>query len=180
MRAISLYIIVFSFMFAIFSPSSYALDTVLGWGKVNMQGAIIDTSCTIAVKNEDQTIDMDVVSIGDLVRDGQGRSKLFSIKLVNCILERPDDNSPGWKHFQVTFDGAAIGDLFVVLGNASGIALQLTDKAGMIARPGVPLPPQDVIRGEVQLDYTARLVANARELKSGGYSAAVHFKLDYF
>lgn len=145
-----------------------------------MQGAIIDTSCTIAVKNEDQTIDMDVLSISDLARDGQGRSKLFSIKLVNCVLERHDNNSPGWKQFQVTFDGAAIGDLFALLGNASGIALQLTDKAGVIARPGIPLPPQEITRGELQLDYTARLVTNARALKSGGYSAAVHFKLDYF
>ncbi len=179
MRGIRLYVIVFFSIFSIFSPSSYALDTVLGWGKVNMQGAIIDTSCTIAVRNEDQTIDMDVISISDLVRDGQGRSKLFSIKLINCILERAN-NSPGWKQFQVTFDGVAAGDLFAVLGNASGIALQLTDKAGVIARPGVPLPPQDIIRGELQLDYTARLVTNTRVLKSGGYSAAIHFKLDYF
>lgn len=179
-RGIGMNLIVFFFILAIFPPFSYALDGVLGWGKVNMQGAIIDTSCTIAVKNEDQTIDMDVISINDLVRDGQGRSKLFSIKLINCVLERSDNNSPGWKQFQVTFDGAAIGDLFAVLGSASGIALQLTDNAGIIARPGVPLPPQDIIRGELQLDYSARVVANAHAFKSGGYSAAVHFKLDYF
>lgn len=180
MRGIRLYLIVFSFIFSIFSPYSYALDTVLGWGKVNMQGAIIDTSCTIAVRNQDQTIDMDVIAINDLLRDGQGNSKPFSIKLINCVLERADNNSPGWKQFQVTFDGVAAGDLFAVLGNASGIALQLTDKAGVIARPGIPLPPQDIIRGDLQLDYTARLVANTHMLKPGGYSAAVHFKLDYF
>lgn len=180
MRDIRLCLIVFFFMFAVISPYSYAMNSVWGWGKVNMQGAIIDTSCTIAVRNEDQTIDMDVISISDLARDGHGRSKLFSIKLLNCVLEYSNNNSLGWKQFQVTFDGVAIGDLFSVLGDASGIALQLTDKAGVIARPGIPLPPQDIIREGGQLDYIAKLVANTSVLKSGGYSAAIHFKLDYF
>ncbi len=33
-------------------------------------------------------------------------TKPFSIELVNCILERPE-NKPDWKFFQVTFDGYA-------------------------------------------------------------------------
>ncbi|MGJ3356003.1 type 1 fimbrial protein, partial [Providencia sp. Je.9.19] len=41
-----------------------------GHGRVNMQGAIIDTACAIAVESRDQVIDMDVIPFADVLRDG--------------------------------------------------------------------------------------------------------------
>ncbi|WP_049280651.1 fimbrial protein, partial [Serratia marcescens] len=84
-----------------FAPG-YATSAAQGWGKVNMHGAIIDTACAIAAGSRDQTIDMDTLPLGQIIRDGQGMTKPFSIELVNCILERPE-NKPDWKFFQVTF-----------------------------------------------------------------------------
>lgn len=143
-----------------------------------MQGAIIDTACAIAVESREQTIDMETVPLADIVRDGQGRSKPFSIELVNCVLERPGKED--WKQFQVTFDGDAEGDLFGVYGEASGVALRIIDHAGNIASPGKALPLMDITPGDRQLNYTMKLVANNHALKSGEYFSSIRFKLDYF
>ncbi|MEL5519731.1 fimbrial protein [Serratia bockelmannii] len=171
-------VIVVSCLF--FSPafSVLAAGSIAGWGRVNMQGSIIDTACAIAVDSREQTIDMGVLPLSDIIRDGQGRSQPFSIDLVNCITERP--GKEGWKKFQVTFDGEAHGGLFGINGDASGVALQILDTQGNVAMPGKAMPPMDIIPGDSQLNYAMRLVANNHALKAGDYLSSIRFKLDYF
>ncbi|MEX7634932.1 fimbrial protein, partial [Serratia marcescens] len=82
-------------------PATQAAPKVQGWGRVNMQGAIIDTACAIAAGSRDQTIDMDVLPLGNIARDGQGNTRPFTIELINCTFERPKPNLPNWKQFQV-------------------------------------------------------------------------------
>ncbi|CAI1707907.1 PAP fimbrial minor pilin protein precursor [Serratia entomophila] len=173
-------IIVFTCIFITSLMPAMAGNTYFGWGVVNMQGAIIDTACAIAIESRDQSIDMDVVPLADITRDGQGRRKPFSIELVNCELERQQGKKPTWTQFQVTFDGDAEGDLFGVRGEASGIALQITDELGNIALPGRPLPREDIFSGNMRLNYNLRLVANQHALKAGDYFSSIRFKLDYF
>ncbi|HGM6755389.1 TPA: fimbrial protein [Serratia marcescens] len=172
---------VFLVVFCLFSfPANSALadKNVAGWGRVNMHGAIIDTACAIAINGREQTIDMGILPLSDIIRDGQGHSQSFSINLVNCITERP--GKEGWKKFQVTFDGESNGELFGVNGSASGVALQIIDANGNVATPGKAMPTMDIIPGNSQLNYVMRLVANSQALKSGGYLSSIRFKLDYF
>ncbi|WP_421105893.1 fimbrial protein [Serratia marcescens] len=167
-------------MFITTVTPSIAGNTYLGWGAVNMQGAIVDTACAIAIESQDQSIDMDIVPVSDINRDGQGRAKPFSIELVNCVVERQEGRKADWKQFQITFDGDAEGDLFGVRGEASGVALQITDKGGNIVAPGRPLPREDITSENMRLNYYISLVANQHTLKVGEYFSAVRFKLDYF
>ena len=171
-------IIVAPCLLSLFLSVAQATDAIAGWGRVNMQGAIIDTACAIAVESREQTIDMDTVPLADIIRDGQGRSKPFSIDLINCITERPGKED--WKQFQVTFDGEREGDLFGVNGDASGVGLQIIDAGGNIATPGHALPLMDVTPGDRQLNYTLKLVANSHALKAGDYFSSIRFRLDYF
>ncbi|MBU5412431.1 fimbrial protein [Serratia ureilytica] len=151
-----------------------------GWGRVNMQGSIIDTACAIAAGSREQTIDMDTVPVGDIMRDGQGTTRPFSVELINCELSRLDQKLPDWRHFQVTFDGDADGTLFGISGDAKGVALEITDSRGNKAAPGAPLPLGEITPGAMKLDYTMKLVSNSQALKPGGYTSAVRFKLDYY
>ncbi|CAI1500209.1 PAP fimbrial minor pilin protein precursor [Serratia entomophila] len=151
-----------------------------GWGRVNMQGAIIDAACAIDAGSRDQTIDMDVLPVGNIARDGQGNTRAFTIELVNCMLEHPKPDVTDWKQFQVAFDGDADGELFGVRGEAKGIALQITDSLGNIATPGEPLPLRTISPGSMSLNYSIKLVANNQPLHAGGYFSAVRFKLDYY
>ncbi len=151
-----------------------------GEGRVNMQGAIIDTACAIATESREQVIDMSVTPFSDIARDGRGRSVKFNIYLINCVLERSNPALADWRQFQVTFDGNAEGELFGVAGDISGVALRISDAAGNIARPGVPLPLQALVSDNHRLDFMLDLIANHRPLKAGGYFSSVRFKMDYY
>ncbi|HHQ4314452.1 TPA: fimbrial protein [Serratia fonticola] len=151
-----------------------------GWGRVNMQGAVIETACAIDTDSRDQTIDMSVLPLSQIMRDGQGLTRPFSIRLVNCVLDRIDDNLPQWQRFQVTFDGRVDNGLFGVDGQAQGVALQLTDRYGNIIMPGNPTSLPDIVVGERELNYSLRLVSNQQTLRSGEYTSTIRFKMDYY
>lgn len=173
-------VIVFSCMFISILTPALAGSASSGWGVVNMQGAIIETACAIAVESQEQSVDMEVMSLGDIIRDGKGRAKPFTIELINCVIDRQDKKRTGWKKFQVTFDGDAEGNLFSVRGEASGIALKITDQNDKLAQPGRPLAHEDITPGNMKLNYNLHLVANQRVLKAGEFFSAIRFKLDYF
>lgn len=59
------------------------------WGRVNMQGSIIDSACAIATESQEQVIDMDVVPVADILRTGWGNTYPLSIELINCTLTPP-------------------------------------------------------------------------------------------
>lgn len=147
-------------------------------GRVSMQGAVIDSACAIAVESREQTIDMGRVPLSDIIRNGQGRSKDFAIKLINCVLERP--GKINWQQFRIVFDGDADGALFGIHGQASGVGLQITAADGRVITPGELVPATDIVPGDMLLNYTLKLVANRHTLKSGDYFSAIRFRLDYF
>lgn len=151
-----------------------------GAGRVNMQGAVIETACAIDTDSSDQTIDMSVMPLSQIIRDGQGVQHPFEIRLVNCVLGRVDKTQPDWQRFQVTFDGRADNGLFGVEGQARGVALQLADNVGNIATPGEPLPAMDIIAGDHELNYSLRLVSNQQILRAGDYTSTLRFKMDYY
>lgn len=145
-----------------------------------MQGAIIDAACAIAAGSREQVIDMDTVPVADIIRDGRGMARYFSIELINCVLSRAESNRPDWKGFRITFDGEADGGLFGMQGGAKGIGLQISDASGNVATPGSPLPLDHISLGSMRLNYEMRLVANQQPLRAGAYSSAVRFKMDYY
>lgn len=151
-----------------------------GWGRVNMQGAVIETACAIDTNSRDQTIDMSVLPLSQMIRDGHGISRPFSIRLVNCVLDRIDKTLPKWQRFQVTFDGRVDNGLFGVDGAARGVALQLADSYGNIVMPGAPTPFLNITEGDRELNYSLRLVSNQQVLRSGEYTSTIKFKMDYY
>ncbi|WP_413507996.1 fimbrial protein [Serratia proteamaculans] len=157
-----------------------ALAHSAGWGRVNMQGAVIETACAIDINSRDQTIDMSVLPLSQIIRDGQGTSRPFTINLVNCVLARIDKRLPDWQRFQVTFDGREDNGLFSVEGEAQGVALQIADNAGNIASPGEPLPAVAMSEGARQLNYSLRLMGNKQALRAGDYTSTIRFKMDYY
>ncbi|NHB89282.1 fimbrial protein [Photorhabdus tasmaniensis] len=150
-------------------------------GRVNMQGSIIDTPCTIALGNQDQTIGMSSILVGQIILSGHGPVRLLSIQLINCLLTPVLLNRLGGSHFRVTFDGAAVrDDLFSVNGEASGVGLQISDSTGAVVVPGKPMPVEDLQIGSMRLDYTLRLIAAHQVLRAGVFRTMIRFKLDYF
>lgn len=151
-----------------------------GWGKVYMLGSIIETACAIDTSSRDQTIDMGLMPVSIIAREGQSITRPFTIQLVNCTLAKSSKEQPKWQHFQVTFDGKPDAGLFSVHGDAQGIALQISDSQGNIAVPGMALPKGEINVGDIPLKYSLRLVSNSKLLRAGEYFSTVKFKMDYY
>ena len=146
---------------------------------LTMQGSIVETACAIDLGSRDQTIDMGSLSISHLLRDGQGAARPFTIRLVNCSLEKQQGNRPDWQYFRITFDGPHERGLFKVSGQAKGVGLEIRHQDNELSIPGSAMSPQQLTPGTRDLIYQLRLVANQQPLAAGQYNSQLAFKLDY-
>lgn len=163
---------------AVASPAGAAHQ---GQGRVNMQGSIVDVPCAIAVNSRDQTVDLAVLPVGQIMRDGQGPASTFSIQLINCSLQPMRVGRTDWSQFRVTFAGEVTDrELFGVSGHAQGMGIQITDAVGNVAQSGVAMPPGALVAGDTRLDYSLRLVGTHQILRAGAYRTTVRFKMDYY
>ncbi|MCP2231223.1 MULTISPECIES: fimbrial protein [Erwinia] len=161
---------------ALFFLSTVSQAAQQGKGEVSMRGAIVDTACTIATRDAQQSIDLGSLPVSTLAREGKGPAFPLTIRLTDCVLGRAHNN----KTFNITFDGPAEGSTFNLQGKASGVALRISDATGRIAKAGVALPPQDITPGDMRLEYFLTLVSDQKPLMAGAYFITVRFKLDYF
>ena len=167
-------------MVSLVSLSVLADPMKTDWGRVSMEGSITDTACAIDPGSLEQTIDMAILPISQLVENGVGNEHPFEIRLLDCRLANADPEKSNRQHFAVSFDGAADGNNFAVYGDAEGIAMQIVDDKGNTTTPGVPSPEINIIPTDMKLNYALRLVGNGKVLRAGAYYSSVHFKLDYY
>ncbi|OFB49585.1 pilin [Serratia marcescens] len=156
------------------------LSAKQGRGEVTVNGRIIASACAIDTESLDQTITIATLPVSQIIRDGQSERHEFNIKLVNCILERFNPELNAWRYFSVTFNGRDDAGLFGVDGNAKGIALQITDKNGNVAIPGMPMAKIDIQPGTLEFNYGLRLMKNNQVMSAGSYYSTVCFKMDYY
>ncbi|WP_174508670.1 fimbrial protein [Klebsiella oxytoca] len=149
-------------------------------GHVSMEGTIVETPCAIDVGGRDQSLSMGTMPLSQLIRDGRGPKKNFSIRLVNCVLARIDPTKPYWQRFMVTFDGDNDRGHFGLTGEARGVALMIHDITGVRALPGATMPSRFIVPEEMQLRYTLSLVGNQQTLHVGNYRSAIRFRIDYY
>lgn len=151
-----------------------------GWGKVSMNGEIVDTACAIDTESRDQTIDMGVIPTSVIKQFGKAPPKPFSIRLVDCRWERYPSSKDEWESFTVTFDGSADGDFFTITGDAEGVQLAMYDEYGTQIIAGKELPKRDIVPGDMTLNYELQLVTNNQSLRAGTYHTLLRFKIDYY
>jgi type 1 fimbria pilin len=159
------------------------LTGLIGWslcsfayadeGTITTYGSVVEDTCSIDTPSLDQTVIMETFSVGHVLRTGTGPSQPFTIRLVNCerdILSK----------YRVTFNGAADGNNFDLTGQAEGVALEISDLQGNVARPGIALPEQLPVGDASELEYNLRVIGNTHTLRAGDYRALIRFSLDYF
>lgn len=164
---------------SVFALSAMAVPT-RGWGTISMEGAIVETACAIDVGSQDQTVDMGVMPLGQIIRNGRGNTRPFTIQLVGCQLSAPTPAAPEWHYFQITFDGPVDQGLFAVNGESRGVALRITDSQGNVARPGYRMPSGNIVPGRMGLNYFLDVMGNNEILRAGAFQSIVRFKLNYY
>lgn len=171
----------FILMGVFLSPVS-ASETVFGSkGIVNMQGAIIDSACTISPGNNEQSIDMGSMPISYIEKYGYGNTRSFFIELKNCSGKSINTRLSNFgTRFQIGFDGASDGEYFRLGGEAQGVALQIVNENGGSALPGAWLPLMESHAENMVLNFGVKLISNKKDLHAGVYYAAIRFKLGYY
>lgn len=179
------YVRVFAYSLVILGASSipmsfaYATAGNAEHGKVNMQGSIVASACAISLDSLDQHIDLGVLPVNTVARDGQGPDKSFKLRLEDCEMFRPgawDFNS-----IKVTFDGPRdeVPHLIRLFGEAKGVGLLIKDDSGHTVIPGEILTVLPVNDGVVELNYTLAVEKNHEALFAGNFRTGVRFKVEY-
>lgn len=150
-----------------------------GQGIVRMHGSILETPCAIDMADKDQSVELGTETTGELLHDGRGPKRPFSIHLMNCNLATNNLINPTATRFQVTFEGKHDDSLFGLDG-ASGVGLQITDSEGYVSHPGEPMPAGNLLPGRMTLNYMLQLTEDHHRLRAGDYRTAIRFKIDYF
>ncbi|MDM3379291.1 type 1 fimbrial protein [Citrobacter sp. Cb003] len=151
-----------------------------GKGQVEMTGEIIESACAIHTDDVWQEIAFGIIPHRLIRSGGAGKSMEFSIRLVNCELERA--NGGLWQTAEITFDGESEPghpDLFAVYGENKGIGLSIVDAAGHQARPGVALPGIALQPSSSTLYYQMHVIHNGGDLIPGDWKSHIRFTVDY-
>lgn len=176
MNAISISAVLLLSQLVLLSPAQAESSPL--WGRVSMNGSIVNSACAIDTGSYEQTVDMGLLPVGTIRQEGQGPVRPFSIALIGCTLTPYAGDA--WQTFSVTFDGPADGEWFSVSGEAGGVALLLQDAQGQPIYPGQSTPKQAIVPGNSVLHYGLRLVSDASPLRPGEYQSALRFKLEYY
>ncbi|WP_336777674.1 fimbrial protein [Pantoea sp. USHLN256] len=162
-----------------FSGAASALETQQSvQGNVAFDGNIIESACAIHPDSHQQNLILSDVSADRFIKQGHSEMHPFAIRLFNCSPARSGDKS--WLAFQITFYGEADGNNFALLGGSQGMAIEIQDDRGFIAKPGVAMPPHPVPEGDRTMNYNLRLVGNSKLLRGGSHFTSLNYKLDYY
>lgn len=156
------------------------LSTFQRFGRVSLDGTILEPTCTISAGSRDQVIPLSTLSIPTLAVEGQGPIEYFSLRLTDCTLIDVKGTPAKRLRFTTTFDGASRNGYFQLSGEARGVSLAIADRYGRVAVPGQPLPPADIDGNTMSLLYQARIIRNNDVPRAGNYQATLRFKLEYY
>lgn len=102
-------------------------------GQVNLQGSVLDSSCTINMQDKYQQIDIPQVAATELYQRGYSSAFAFAIRLENCLLSDEKTETGNTGFLNMTFDGVVDNNgLFSVSGDAEGVGIQLSHAGGEV------------------------------------------------
>lgn len=152
-------------------------------GQATLYGEVLASACSIALNDRYQSVAMGELPLRDL-QSGRGSvTRDMVIHLDNCQTSGRGSINPATDPaIRVRFDGlrGSQPGLFRTLGEAKGVALQLSDEHREIVYPGEYLPAvyQKAYNQQV-LKYQIALVPDGEQLTGGNYSAALRFSINY-
>lgn len=162
-------------------PEYWGEENVWWHGRATFSGEVIAPACVLAMEDAWQAVEMGETPLRVLQKAAAGPEKRFQIRLRECELAGTGKRVFTGSRVRVTFDGVRdeTPDRFSTSGEAKGVALQILDGQGYIARAGEVMPAQVLNGNEQELDYTLRLVRNQEVLSAGSYYASIRFRVDY-
>lgn len=151
-----------------------------GMGTVTMNGQIQESACSIHTDDVWQEIPFGVISYNDIIKENSAITKPFSVRLINCTLER--NNGDLWQSVNITFGGETEtfqNDIFKVHGEAQGLGLRILNQAGDVAHANVPMPNVNLQENNNELRYLLSVVRSGKSLSEGNWYSVIRFMVTY-
>lgn len=167
---------VFGLLLILYVPFLYAQSDIQK-GRVNMQGEILESACTIDVNSLDQTIDMGNIPASSIRNNNENNTKEFEIKLIDCRWGTETQNN--LQSIDISFTGLSENNYFLLDGEAQGIYLELISSTGNKILPGKTIAFEHDFSREALAKYRFKLLADGQPLKPGSFHAIVHFNISY-
>lgn len=172
------------------------LDKVDNWdvdgahGVLQVQGALTESACRLAMSSAWQTVDLGNIGTGMLQQVGkQGTPVAVLLRLEDCLGgESRNRNqlgdllwSPDMPAFKIRFlaPTAPENPQLMAVSGAKGLGLLMSDQRKEAITPGVYSAPTLVSPGQNQLTYYITPVRTSAGLDAGAYQAQIQFQLSY-
>jgi type 1 fimbria pilin len=85
-------------------PNVSGMTDQYDWGRITMEGSILNAACTISAENIDQVINLEVVAPKKtMLQHDEEITKSFSVDLTHCVLS-PRNEQVAAKQFHITVD----------------------------------------------------------------------------
>lgn len=152
--------------------------------KITFTGKVIDSACTVTVNGGVATLDLGETAATDIAVKGQtGAPKLFNITLGSCPAAGSGVPTKAYIKFSGTTDGDdtyfkneltdtnAAKNVAVLIKDSNNTAIINND-----ANTSINLPSEG---GNLDIDYTASLVATAATPTKGDVSTSVTYTVSY-
>jgi len=177
---------VFAASVSSFPPSGMTLPEYWGeeqvwWhGRATFKGQVVVSSCSLAMEDAWQSVDMGSMPVRKLQNSSVGPEKMFRLQLRGCRVTGHKLSEP-LPRVWVTFDGIPgdTPDTFRLSGQAKGVGLQILDSQGYTARAGEVMSPQFVYGNENNLNFMLRVVRTGQPLYPGDYHSVLRFRVYY-
>lgn len=165
------------FLISCMTSCVYAGGAQQEHGKVDLSGEIVESACTIDTDSIDQTIDMGIIPISNMMKFGESESKEFSINLVDC--RWGEDTKNNYQGFDIKFSGQSNEQYFLVTGEAEGVELRLNDYLGKQIFPGQKVLFEGETSESIVNKYSFKLIANGETLKPGLFFSLINYTISY-
>lgn len=146
-------------------------------GRVNMNGEILESACTIDLDSLNQTIDITDLPISSIRNHSENISKEFVIRLIDCRWGSETQNN--LKNISISFTGQSEGEYFKVDGDARGVFLALESSLGTRIIPNETVNFYNSFSRENVEKYRFKLLADGMPLKTGFFKTIIHFNIRY-
>lgn len=158
--------------------------TVNADNKITFTGKVIDSACTVSVNGGVATLDLGDTAATDIATKGQtGAPKIFNISLTSCPAAGAGVPTKAFIKFSGTTDGDETyfkNDL-TDTNAAKNVAVIIKDSknTAIINNDGNTAIDLPAAGGDLDIDYTASLVASAATPTKGDVSTTVTYTVSY-
>ncbi len=175
------------------SGSAFAADdptppvgTDQGSGRIHFTGTVINAPCSVAAGDEDINVNMGQVA-NKVLETGSKYSQnvSYTIHLQDCDLTAQTVGTvayPVVSKVAVSFSGtpdSSASELLANTGSAKGAGIRLIDANGDLLKVGDTSKDINLVTGNNELVFAARVEANAQPVATGTLVSQATYALNY-